>query len=263
MSSIRSKLTAYSETALLTVLGERSSDDFVVLVDEATCKLPGLIALASTGGHTLAHAKNSKSWSPTKDNEISFSKELMKSCWALHKASPTGIAASRSHVRVKTDPSPGEPGVYPSKKLDWETSSEPAVDWRADISFDENYAQNDQDAAFVESLFYLWRITEDEIYRDWGWELFSSYVNSTSTLSKDGFVSLSSVLDPLKQKDEMNPLWLSRTLKFFYLLLAPVDFLPLNKYVFTTTGHLFPRFKLTRGLKTGDWAKQARRADKE
>ena len=235
------------------MLGEAIADESVVAMEEATCRIPGLIALGATGGHTLVEAKKSKSWSPKKDDDITFAKGLMKTCWALYKASPSGLAATRSLIEVISNPPPEKSGMYPPGQDDWKTISKSNVEWKADISLSQEQAHNDQDSSFVESLFYLWRITGNEMYREMGWELFSSYINHTSTVHKDGFVSLSSVLDPSKQKDHMNSLWLSRTLKFFYLLFAPVDLLPLEKVVFTTSGHVFPRFKVPRNFRTASW----------
>lgn len=51
----------------------------------------------------------------------------------------------------------------------------------------------------------------------------------------------------------------AETLKYFYLLFSPVDLLPLDSIVINTEAHMFPRFKLTRGLKTG-WERKPRDA---
>jgi len=52
----------------------------------------------------------------------------------------------------------------------------------------------------------------------------------------------------------------AETLKYFYLLFSPVDLLPLETIVINTEAHIFPRFKLTRGLKTG-WERKPRDAE--
>ena len=46
-------------------------------------------------------------------------------------------------------------------------------------------------------------------------------------------------------------------MKYFYLLFSPVDFLPMDSVVYNTEAHIFPRFKLSRGLETG-WERKAR-----
>ncbi|KAL9584562.1 MAG: hypothetical protein Q9212_002053, partial [Teloschistes hypoglaucus] len=52
----------------------------------------------------------------------------------------------------------------------------------------------------------------------------------------------------------------AETLKYFYLLFSPAELLPLDSVVFNTEGHVLPRFKLMRGLKTG-WARKPRDKD--
>lgn len=255
LSSIRNK-TVYSMATHLPLLGEKTPDGMSVAVEEAICKIPGLMALAATGGRTLRQARSSKSWTPEKDDEIAFSKALMKSCWALYKASPHGLAPSRSYVRIAQE------SLAEDSNTDFNRNGGGNLNpgEEADVSLDPTWAQNYQNSSFVESLFYLWRITEQDHYRDWGWDMFASYLNNTLTPRGDGYVALSSVSEAaLRQEDVMNGLWLSRTLKFFYLLFAPVDFLPLDKVVFTSGGHVFPRVKVTRGFKTG-WKRKPRRS---
>ena len=248
LSGIRNKLIHYSDNGHLVVAGERASDMAAVTVNEAACKLPGLLALASTEGRTLEQAKRSQSWDRQKENDLTLAKELIKSCWALYKTMPTGLAAAQSYVRVKAESSSPDASVHPSQDTFLEG------EWRNDISVSPELAYNNQDPSLIESLFYLWRILGDETYREWGWEVFESYTNYTRITPRgDGYVSLASItsMDPPKQIDEMNPRWLSRTLKFFYLLFAPREFLPLDGVILTSGGHVLPRFRLLRGLKTG------------
>ena len=51
----------------------------------------------------------------------------------------------------------------------------------------------------------------------------------------------------------------AETLKYFYLLFSPNDLLPLDSIIINTEAHIFPRFKLSRGLKTG-WKRKPRDA---
>lgn len=55
----------------------------------------------------------------------------------------------------------------------------------------------------------------------------------------------------------MESFWLAETLKYFYLLFSPTDLLPLSSIIINTEAHIFPRFELTRGLKTG-WKRKPR-----
>jgi mannosyl-oligosaccharide alpha-1,2-mannosidase len=127
----------------------------------------------------------------------------------------------------------------------------------------------------VESLFYMYRITGDEMYRQWGWEMFKSFVKYTAVIEKPtakkdggedgsadaedgdtgyitGFTSLSDadVIPPI-QRDNMESFWLAETLKYFYLLFSDRDFIPLEKTVFNTEAHPLPRFEMGKLFKTG------------
>ena len=64
----------------------------------------------------------------------------------------------------------------------------------------------------VESLFYMWRITGDEMYRGWGWEMFKSFMKYSAVEEGGGFTSLSdaNVIPPVT-KDNMESFWLVRT----------------------------------------------------
>ena len=52
----------------------------------------------------------------------------------------------------------------------------------------------------------------------------------------------------------------AETLKYFYLLFSPSDLLPLDSIVINTEAHIFPRFELTKTLKTG-WERKQRDSD--
>ena len=49
----------------------------------------------------------------------------------------------------------------------------------------------------------------------------------------------------------------AETLKYFYLLFSPNDFLPLDSIVINTEAHIFPRFELQKNLQTG-WTRKPR-----
>ena len=48
-------------------------------------------------------------------------------------------------------------------------------------------------AAQVESLFILWRITRNPLYREWGWEIWKAFERS-STVASGGYTSIKNVL---------------------------------------------------------------------
>ena len=88
----------------------------------------------------------------------------------------------------------------------------------------------------VESLFYLFRRTGDPKYRDWGWEIFEAIEAHCKT--DTGYGDLANVYRPDSEKiDKQESFLLSETFKYLFLLFSPVDFLPLDDWVFNTEAH--------------------------
>ncbi|GLJ43372.1 hypothetical protein SUGI_0900980 [Cryptomeria japonica] len=86
----------------------------------------------------------------------------------------------------------------------------------------------------VESLMYLWRITGDETYREWGWDIFQAFEKQSRIDS--GYVGLRDVNSGEKD-DMMQSFFLAETLKYFYLLFSPPSVIPLDQWVFNTEAH--------------------------
>ena len=65
----------------------------------------------------------------------------------------------------------------------------------------------------MESYFYLWRLTKNQKYRDWGWEFFQSLEKFARV--QDGYTSISNVESRTKPapKDKMESFFLGETLK--------------------------------------------------
>lgn len=104
----------------------------------------------------------------------------------------------------------------------------------------------------VESLFYMWRFTRDPIYREWGWQMFRAF-EQHARVPTGGYSSIKVRVVvagqceavrgashaiagpqdvrnvPVAWRDHMESFWLGETLKYFYLLFADDDLLPLDK----------------------------------
>ena len=87
----------------------------------------------------------------------------------------------------------------------------------------------------VESLFVLHRVTGEERYRRYGWELFQAFERYARVPDGGGYASLKSVLVECggdtdarpEMKDKMESFYLAETLKYLYLLFSPAEALPL------------------------------------
>ncbi|KAJ9270640.1 CAZyme family GH47 [Paecilomyces variotii] len=290
LMGIRKHLITYTKHAQMTVLGERPNGLDGTLspkMDHLVCFMPGTIALGATGGRPLAEAKKSPDWTRRQDEEILLAKELMKTCWATYLATKTGLAPEITYFRID-DPPRMMTDVFPSSTMTEGNSKSKHEDlllvsqplyplednpWQQDIDIHAQDRHNLQRPETVESLFYMYRITGDETYRHWGWEMFKSFIKHTAVIeteddpsAKDkkpsshimGFTSLSNVNTiPAAQRDNMESFWLAETLKYFYLLFSDRDFISLEENVFNTEAHPMPRFKLGGDLKTG-WTRKER-----
>ncbi|KAL4881474.1 glycoside hydrolase [Aspergillus karnatakaensis] len=294
---IRKHLITYSKNAQLTILGERQSGlkgPLTPKMDHLACFLPGTIALGATGGIPLADAKKSSEWTYRQDEEILLAKELMKTCWATYLATKTGLAPEITYFEINT-PHVSEVDQYPDSTLAT-GSNKPAAgkdlplksqalyplseseadptSWRKDINIHTQDRHNLQRPETVESLLYMYRITGDETYRHWGWEMFKSFIKytavtekSTSHMTESGEATMSRIVSftslansniiPPVTRDNMESFWMAETLKYFYLLFSDRDFISLEENVFNTEAHPMPRFRPTGELKTG-WTRTER-----
>ena len=92
----------------------------------------------------------------------------------------------------------------------------------------------------VESLFYLYRLTRDERYREWGWNIFQAFEKYTKVKS-GGYASLVSVYKPRHFRDRMESFFMSETLKYLFLLFGDDNnVLSLREWVFNTEAHPLP-----------------------
>jgi len=103
----------------------------------------------------------------------------------------------------------------------------------------------------------MWRLTGDEMYREWGWKIFESFVAHTK-VPGGGYTSLDNVNKiPAPTRDNMESFWLAETLKYLYLLFSPEDLLPLDEVVFNTEAHPLPMFDMPPHFKKANWRKEA------
>ncbi|RLN68065.1 hypothetical protein BBJ28_00001172 [Nothophytophthora sp. Chile5] len=88
----------------------------------------------------------------------------------------------------------------------------------------------------IESLFYLYRVTKNPKYREFGWEIFEALEKHAKV--KHGYAAILDVKElPARTENKMESFFLAETLKYHYLLQAPESLIPLDKYVFNTEAH--------------------------
>ena len=93
----------------------------------------------------------------------------------------------------------------------------------------------------VESLFYLYRLTGEKKYRDYGWKIFLAFEKYTKL--PFGYTSINNVRNPgnVGYRNKMESFFLGETLKYFYLLFSDdPQVVPLDQFVFNTEAHPLP-----------------------
>jgi mannosyl-oligosaccharide alpha-1,2-mannosidase len=94
----------------------------------------------------------------------------------------------------------------------------------------------------IESVFYLYRITGSQHWRDVGWTMYQSI--TLHTAAEFGNSAIDDVTKSAPQmKDSMESFWLAETLKYFYLLFEEESAVSLDDWVLNTEAHPFRRGK--------------------
>ncbi|KAK6456147.1 mannosyl oligosaccharide 1,2-alpha-mannosidase [Scheffersomyces xylosifermentans] len=199
-------------------------------MDHLVCFYGGLLALGATNGLTYEEAKKLPDWTAEKEEDFQLGADLTYTCYRMYADVETGLSP--------------EIVVFNEDKTQ-----------HKDFHIKPADRHNLQRPETVESLFILYRLTGDEKYRKYGYEIFQNFIKYTKVVNKDGDIAFTSLRDvtviPPKTKDNMESFWYAETLKYLYLLFDDTNLLPLDKYVFNTEAHPFPRFNLNDILKTG------------
>lgn len=96
------------------------------------------------------------------------------------------------------------------------------------------------DSYLAHSYFHLYRLTGDEQYREWAWELAQA-INRRCQTENGGFSSLkNSDSVPSEMIDYQPANLLSNTFKYLYLIFTDQSVLPADKWIFNQRGNPMP-----------------------
>ncbi|CAM4542726.1 hypothetical protein PO909_026100 [Leuciscus waleckii] len=187
----------------LTFVGELSHGHFSPKMDHLVCFLPGTLALGAHYGLPADH--------------MELAEQLMETCYQMYAQMETGLSPEIVHFNMHE----GSTKDVNVKMADRHNLLRPET---------------------VESLFYLYRFTQDKKYQQWGWEILQNF-NKYTKVPTGGYTSINNVCDPSypSPRDKMESFFLGETLKYFYLLFSEdPDLISLDKYVFNTEAHPLP-----------------------
>lgn len=278
LEGMKKHLITYTKHASLTVLAERQSGLHNALtpkMDHLVCFLPGTIALSVTNGSTVAEAKSRLGplWTAKHDENLRLAEELMKTCWGMYAVTPTGLAPEITYLRIDDPPRQWQAHLNATwtPPVSADLDSDPEAPWRQDYNIHPQDVHNLQRPETVESLFYLYHITQNPLYREYAWKIFTSFkehckLTDDITGKVYAYTSLDTVMEnPVKERrkrDNMESFWLAETLKYFYLLFTDTMDLgglgaALEETVVNTEAHFLPRFSIegSKVWKTG-WKRE-------
>ncbi|KAI0741286.1 seven-hairpin glycosidase [Daedaleopsis nitida] len=237
--------------------------------EHLSCFFPGLLAL---GAHTLplnlsvidpsglsAEAQRQHrvlSQYNLRDLHLAVAEALTTSCYLMYKDQPSGLGPDIADMHPKSTPwidalekwhAGGNKGPMPGLSAKSTTSvpfteTEQGTTPEAPSDYAIKRGVYLLRPETIESIYIMWKVTGDPIWRERGWEIFLSIEKETKT--PDGYASLMSVMQsPAPKADEQPSYFLAETLKYFYLLFSNDDPVPLDKWVFNTEAHPFPIFR--------------------
>uniref|UniRef100_A0A1U7YN82 alpha-1,2-Mannosidase n=1 Tax=Nicotiana sylvestris TaxID=4096 RepID=A0A1U7YN82_NICSY len=149
-------------------------------------------------------ALGSSGYSPNEAQKfLSLAEELAWTCYNFYQSTPTKLAGENYFFNAGQDMSVG-------------------TSW------------NILRPETVESLFYLWRLTGNKTYQEWGWNIFQAFEKNSRIES--GYVGLKDVNTGVKD-NMMQSFFLAETLKYLYLLFSPSSVISLDEWVFNTEAH--------------------------
>ncbi|CDO92206.1 unnamed protein product [Kluyveromyces dobzhanskii CBS 2104] len=204
--------------------------------DHLVCFMGGLLAMGATGGTPYSELASDSEWTANHKSEWKVAEGLTRTCYEMYNQIPSGL--SPEIVVFNSN--------YPVAEESW---------WK---SKSEDYfvkpldAHNIQRPETVESLMFMYHLSGNEQYRNWGLKIFNSFVENTKVIKvadsgeeKIAYTSLRNVLKvPTRKADNLESFWLAETLKYLYLLFD--DDVDLSKIVFNTEAHPFPVFDQSR-----------------
>jgi len=201
-----------------------SSKQFKPKMDELVCFLPGTLALAAHHGLSLSGDLPPSGQDPNegKSNKnllLEMAEELAYTCYLTFARQPTHLAPEITHFNYD------------------EASARSGGDDFYTKPADSHYLLRPET---IESLWYLYYVTGDKKYQEWGWNIFQGIEKYTKV--KHGYTTIGNVRNPLdlRPKDMMESFFLGETLKYLYLLFADKQELDLKHWVFNTEAHPLP-----------------------
>jgi mannosyl-oligosaccharide alpha-1,2-mannosidase len=213
VKGMRSQLIRQTKPNNLSFVGEMLSGSFSPKMDHLVCFLPGNLALGA-----MWLGKSPKFPKSEVDSLMDLAKSLTETCYQMYAKMATGLSPEICYFNT------------------FEGSNQ-------DLYVKDADRHNLLRPETIESLYYMYKITGDTKYQDYGWKIFQSFEKYTK-VPEGGYSSINDVTSPNnpRPRDKMESFFLAETLKYFYLLFedASNENIDFNKWIFNTEAHLLP-----------------------
>ncbi|POM62728.1 Mannosyl-oligosaccharide 1,2-alpha-mannosidase [Phytophthora palmivora] len=209
VAGMQAELIGHSYPSNYVFVGKRTAiGELDPAMEHLTCFVPGMLALGYYHGMPTSH--------------LDLAKELTETCVQMYLQSASHLAPEITQFTTEVNPNDAE-----------KTQHELFV-----------YAAQDYNILrpeTVESLMILYRVTGDEIYREYGRTIMNAF-EKHSKVPAGGYRSTINVWygAPNSKGGAMESFFIAETLKYLFLLFSDDDILPLDEIVFNTEAHPFP-----------------------
>ena len=219
IGGVKRHLVAKSKPHNWTFVGENVNGRYLAKMDHLVCFLPGNLAL---GYMYLKDVDYSSVASKEEIDELlTLAVELTETCYQMYAQMSTGLSPEL---------------VY------FFTANNSNRDLHVNPSDTHNLLRPET----VESLYYMFKLTNEKKYQDYGWRILEAFERHTRVES-GGYTSIDDVTNEhfKRPRDKMESFFLAETLKYLYLLFEDEDSVDLRKFVFNTEAHPLPIYYST------------------
>lgn len=212
VKGVKEKLIRKTQPNGLSFIGESIGGSFSSKMDHLVCFYPGNLALGAS------YLKKNPEFKEEADSLMELAKELTETCYQMYARMETGL----SPEIVMFNTVEGSKEDFYVKDADRHNLLRPET---------------------VESLYYLYELTGDKKYQDYGWNIFEAFEKYTK-VEHGGYTSIDNVKDAsnTRPRDKMESFFLAETLKYLYLLFEdrPNENVDLTKWLINTEAHFVP-----------------------
>lgn len=199
------KLLRKSKATDLTFIADINDGEIVNKMDHSLCSYAGTLVL---GAYTHPAGLNHE----IAQRDLKIGEDLARTCYNMYSQMKSGLSPESVLFNMDNNVLNEAVSVPPNSSF-YRLGSE-----------------------FAESLFILYQLTQNNIYQEWGWKIFESIENYCRT--DVAYATLKDVNDPNNGfNNEMDSTFISKTLKYLYLLQDPYTEIDVLKHMFNGHGH--------------------------